>query len=187
MSSLSPQVQAAQQGTPPPEQAEQMFKEQFTQTAYSVLFSKFPDIAPEVITFKIIEVDPEAGEGLGAFIALREEKPIYIPVVMVNGQLKPMEIFYFKELNIFLPLDNMWLDEISRMSMEAMGESTERPKDVPNDVDIQGLVRPPLAGGRFGYASDTEHDIKKMLKESQDHHLEIHPSFLEVAGSTGRS
>ncbi len=180
MPSLSPQVQSAQQGPPPPEQAEQMFKEQFTQTAYSVLFSKFPDIAPEVITFKILEVDPDSGDGMGAFIVLREDRPIYIPVIMVNGQLKPVEIFYFKDLNIFLPLDNMWLEEIAKMSLNDMGESAERPKDVPQDVDIQGLVRPPLAGGRFGYASDPDYDLLKMVKESQDHHLEVHPSFLDV-------
>ena len=36
------------------------------------------------------------------------------PAAMVDGQLKPVEMFYYKQLNIFLPLDNMWLEEITK-------------------------------------------------------------------------
>lgn len=41
--SMSPQVQGFG-ATPPAEQAEQMFKDRFTQIAYSVLSSKFSEL-----------------------------------------------------------------------------------------------------------------------------------------------
>jgi hypothetical protein len=178
---MSPQVQQYGQAQPA-EQAEQLFKERFTQIAYSTLFSKFPDLAPDVVTFKIIETDPDSGKGVGAFIVLRENRPIYVPIVMIDGQLKPVEMFYYKDLNIFLPLDNVWLDEVSKMSLSEMGEGAEVPQDVPRDMSIRKLTTPPVMGGSMRYASDESHDhnIKKMFKEAQHHSLEIHPGFLNV-------
>jgi hypothetical protein len=175
------------QGPPPAEQAEQMFKERFSQMAYSVLFSKFPDLAQSVVTFKILEADGEAGNGMGAFVVLHNELPIYIPVVIVDGQLKPIEMFYYKQLNIFLPLDNTWLEEITKMSLDEMGQPENAPQTVPRDVSVRNLVLPPYTTGRYGYASVEEvppevvdNGINSMLKAAQDHTLDIHPAFLDV-------
>lgn len=185
--SMSPQVQQGMQGPPPAEQAEQMFKERFSQMAYSVLFSKFPDLAQSVVTFKILEGDGEAGNGIGAFVVLHNEMPIYIPVVIVDGQLKPIEMFYYKNLNIFLPLDNTWLEEITKMSLDEMGQAEDAPKNVPKDVSVRNLVLPPYATGRYGYASAgnvspeaLDHGTKQMLKAASDHTLDIHPQFLNL-------
>lgn len=185
--SMSPQVQKGMTGPPPSEQAEQMFKERFSQMAYSVLFSKFPDLAQSVVTFKILEADGEAGNGVGTFVVLHNQMPIYIPVVMVDGQLKPIEMFYYKTLNIFLPLDNSWLEEITKMSLDEMGEPQNAPQTVPKDVSVRNLVLPPYTTGRYGYASAgdvpagaLDHGINAMIKAAQDHTLDIHPEFLNV-------
>lgn len=173
---------AGDQGSmPPAEQAEELFKQQFHQSAYSVLFSKFSDLAPSVVTFKIMHTAPEDGDGVGAFVVMYNNKPLYIPVVMTDGQLKPMDIMYFKELNMFLPLDKAWLDEVSNMSLSNMGEDVEIPQDVPRDMDIRPLIYPPITpGGRIGYASDMEHDILKMYKEAEDHYMEPQQNFLKI-------
>lgn len=185
--SMSPQVQKGMQGPPPSEQAEQMFKERFSQMAYSVLFSKFPNLAQSVVTFKVLDVDAEAGDGVGAFVVLYNQLPIYIPVVIVDGQLKPVEMFYYKQLNIFLPLDNAWLEEITKMSLDEMGSPENAPNTVPSDVSVRNLVLPPYTTGRYGYASAEDvppevvnSGIGSMVKAAQDHTLEIHPQFLNV-------
>lgn len=171
MMSMSPQVQAFSQGAPGPDQTESLFTDKFTEMAYGVLYSKFSNIVPYVVTFKIHEVSPEEGRGLGVFILDYEQKPIYIPVVLTDSQLKPMEMFYCKDQNIFLPLTMEWLDEISKMSLDEMGDGAKLPKEVPQDVNIQDLVVPPVtATGRYGYASDEgqwEHDSKRMFKEAE--------------------
>jgi len=184
-----PVGQAGGMEPPPAEQAEQMFKEQFYQTAYSVLFSKFPDLAPNVVTFKVLETDPDEGKGVGSFIIMAGEKTIYVPVIMVDGQLKPVEMFYYKELNVFLPLDKAWIDEIAKMSVEPMGDSAKIPEDVPRDMSVRRLVLPPVTqsmpfgGGRTGYASaneDIDHGAKKMFKEASYHRLDSTTHFLSV-------
>jgi len=179
---MSPQVQSFGNPQGGPEQEEQMFKERFNQMAYQVLFSKFSELAPDVITFKILEVDVEEGSGIGVFVINYQQRPIYIPVIMVDSRLKPMEMFYFKELNIFLPLSIQWLEEISKMTLDEQGEGAKLPKDVPQDVNIRDLVLPPMTTtGRIGYASfDPDIDAKLLFKEAEDHSLEIHPQFLNV-------
>ncbi len=156
------------QGLAPQEYAEQAFKDHFSKTAYNVLFSRFAELAPEVVTFKILSVDAEKGNSVGAFILLHYNKPLYIPVCMVDSRLKPLDIFYSKDLNMFLPLDKKWLDEVARTSLSELGESQAIPENVPRDVNIRSLVLPPLAAGRYGYASDLDHGIKKMLVAAKE-------------------
>lgn len=183
--SMSPQVQAYAEGAPGPDQTENLFKQRFSDMAYGVLFSKFADMAPQVVTFKILEVTPEEGRGLGVFIVNYHEKPIYIPVVLTDSQLKPLEMFYCKSQNIFLPLTLEWLDEVSKMSLDEMGDGANLPKEVPQDVNIRDLVVPPLTPtGRFGYASDEnqwEQESKQLFKEAEMHSkVSVHPGFLSM-------
>jgi len=171
MMSMSPEVQAFSQGAPGPDQTEALFKQKFNEMAYGVLYSKFANLAPHVVTFKILEADPEAGSGVGVFILNYEQKPIYVPVVLTDSKLKPLEMFYCKEQNIFLPFTPEWLDEISKTSLGEMGDQGDLPKEVPQDVNIKDLVSPPLnASGRFGFASDEgrwELDSKRLFKEAE--------------------
>lgn len=182
--SMSPEVQAFSQGAPGPDQTEQLFKERFTETAYQVLYSKFSEIAPNIVTFKILEVDADEGRGVGVFIVNHNQKIVYIPAILTDSQLKPMEMFYCKELNIFLPLTVQWLDEISKMSLDEMGEGANLPREVPQDINLRNLVIPPsTTTGRVGYASDEaalEHGAKVMFKEAEHQTLGIHPQFLNM-------
>jgi hypothetical protein len=187
--SMSPQVQQGMQGPPPAEQAQQMFTERFTQMAYNVLFSRFPELAQNVVTFKLLNTDAENGDGVGAFIVMYEQIPLYIPVVIGDGQLKPIEMFYHKQLNTFLPLDRTWIEEITKMQLMEMGESRNVPETVPRDVSVRNIVLPPATTGRYGYASappteeELHHGVKTMLKAAVDHSLSIHPQFLNVLRS----
>lgn len=178
--SVSPNV-GDQGDVPSPEQAEEMFKQKFSDTAYSVLFAKFSDLAPSVVTFKVLETDAETGNGVGAFILLHDNKPVYIPVVMVDSRLKPIEMFYYKDLNVFLPLQKEWLDEVTKASLDSMGEPADVPTNVPQDVNIRDLVMPPYTqSGRVGLAFDFEDGVNHMFNEAGRQNLDIHPRFLDT-------
>lgn len=184
--SVSPQVQAYsdQAQATGPDQVDQLFKERFTQMAYQVLFSKFSEMAPQVVTFKVLEIDSDTGRGIGVFIVNYNDKPVYVPVVMHDSRLKPMEMFFYKDLNVFLPLSKEWLEEIAKMSLTEMGTGAELPQGVPQDVNIRDLVVPPTTTtGRVGYASDEsqmETDAKRMFKEAELQGLDVQPQFLNV-------
>lgn len=170
--SMSPEVQAYGQ-LPSTEQAAEMFKQRFSEMAYNVMMAKFPELAAQVVTFKLIETDAESGKGVGAFVLLLEDKTIYIPVVMVDSQLKPFDMFYFKDLNIFLPLSNEWLDEVSKSALSNLGEPAKLPQGVARDMSIRDIVVPPIMPeGRIGLASD----MSEMFKEAN---YNPKPRFLE--------
>ena len=150
----SPRTQALSSSTRsgPPEQAKNLFGQGLSQMAYDVLLTRLPNVAPDVVTFKVLETDPDAGNGTGAFVLSRGNQIAYVPVVMAQNQMKPLDILYIRDLNLFLPLTKEWLDEIGKMSLGELGHGTIPPQTVQSDVDIRNLVVPPTTG-RYSYAS----------------------------------
>ena len=149
---LSPRTQAFAGGAPSGDEETRMFEEGFSQMAYNVMTSKFPDLVSSVVTFKILDTDVETGAGIGAFVVQHDAEVIYIPVIMADNQIKPVDLFYHKGLNVFLPLNNEWLDEVSQLSLEEMGETVAPPKSLYRNVDTRRIMVPPVSG-RFAYAA----------------------------------
>ena len=134
------------------DQATAMFEHGFSEMAYNVLLSKFPDIVQDVVTFKILDTDLDKGMGVGAFVLMHGAQPLYIPVVMSDNNLKPIELVYHKGLDIFLPLSKAWLEEINKTALGALGAGVKTPQSLYTDVDIRNVVVPPITG-RFSYAA----------------------------------
>lgn len=178
-----PQNAQAYGELPPEEQAEQAFKEQFSQTAYTVLASKFPNYVQNVVTFKLLDTDVPSGRGVGVFILMLEDRPLYIPVIMSDGRIKPMDMFYCKEMNVFLPLTPEWVGEATKMSLENMGEGSKVPDEVPRDVDLKNVTTPPFtaSSGRFGYASAGGADPAVALFKIAQEHVDLpKDNFLQL-------
>jgi hypothetical protein len=153
MPALSPRTQQLQAGmNAGPDQESALFEQGMSEMAYNLLSSRMPDVVPDVVTFKVLNVDLDKGSGVGAFVVLRHEQPIYIPVVMVDNAIKPLEIFFHKAMNVFLPLTKGWLDEIDKTSLSALGAGVKTPETLYTDVDIRNVVVPPITG-RFSYAA----------------------------------
>ena len=162
MPAISPRTQAMGQMGGTDDQAKALFDQGLSQMAYNVLLSKMPNVAQDVVTFKVLDTDHEEGSGVGAFVLSRRGQTLYVPVVMADNQIKPLDILYHKDLNVFLPLTKDWLAELDKQSMGEMGQGVTPPKMMPTDVDIRNTVVPPTTG-RYSYASDrsTEQAIKQ--------------------------
>lgn len=153
MPAMSPRTQQLQAGmNAGPDQEAQLFEQGFSEMAYSLLTSRMPDVLQDVVTFKVLDVDIDQGTGTGAFVVLRQGAPLYIPVVMCDNAIKPLEIFYHKGSNVFLPLTKGWLDEIDKNALGALGGGVKTPETLYTDVDIRNVVVPPITG-RFSYAA----------------------------------
>ena len=153
MPALSPRTQQMQAGMEAgPDQETALFEQGFSDMAYQLLSARMPDVVADVVTFKVLDVDLDKGSGVGAFVVLRNEQPFYIPVVMADNSIKPLEIFYHKKLNVFLPLTKGWLDEIDKTALSSLGTGVKTPETLYTDVDIRNVVVPPITG-RFSYAS----------------------------------
>ena len=156
MPSMSPRTQQMQSASGAGiDQATQMFEKGFSEMAYNVLLSRFPDLMENVVTFKILDTDLDKGMGIGAFVVMRGEQPLYIPVVLSDNNLKPIELLYHKSLNLFLPLTKAWLTEVDKSALDSLGKGIKTPETLYSDVDIRSVVVPPVTG-RFSYASYVE-------------------------------
>lgn len=149
------------------DQAKAMFDQGLSQMAYNVLLSKLPNVAPDVVTFKVLETDHEEGSGVGAFVIIRHGQTLYVPVVMADNQIKPLDILYYKDLNAFMPLSKEWLEELDKQSMNDMGKGVTPPKTMPTDVDIRNTVVPPTTG-RYSYAEEKEAGLPKGMNPHSD-------------------
>lgn len=168
MPPLSPRMQQLQGGSPGPDQATSLFESGLSEMAYQLLAQRVPDLVSDVVTFKVLATDIDKGYGVGAFIVSRNGQPVYIPVVMSNSALKPLDIMYHKALNMFLPLNKGWLDELDKAGLTSLGQGIKTPETLYTDVDIRNIVVPPITG-RFSYASwqpKAEADISRVLSPS---------------------
>lgn len=163
MPAISPRTQAMGQPGGTSDQAKAMFDQGLSQMAYNVLLSKLPNVAPDVVTFKVLETDHEEGSGVGAFVIIRHGQTLYVPVVMADNQIKPLDILYYKDLNAFMPLSKEWLEELDKQSMSEMGKGVTPPKTMPTDVDIRNTVVPPTTG-RYSYAADATAKAEELKK-----------------------
>ena len=156
MPSMSPRTQQMQMAAGAgADQADQMFEKGFSDMAYNVMLARFPDLVQDIVTFKVLDTDVDNGMGVGAFVLMRKGQALYVPVILSDNNLKPIELVYHKALNIFLPLTKAWLSEIDRTALGALGEGIKTPESLYTDFDIRNVVVPPSTG-RFSYASYVE-------------------------------
>lgn len=151
MPMMSPRTQSMAAPTSG-DQAKSLFEQGLSQMAYNVLVNKLPNISSDVITFKILDSDYEQGSGVGAFVIARQNQTLYVPVVMAENQIKPLDILYYKKMNVFLPLTKEWLQEVDKLAVGELGTSVTAPTTLNTDVDIRNTVVPPTTG-RYSYAS----------------------------------
>jgi hypothetical protein len=176
---LSPRTQAFQSSMPSGDEEQRLFEEGLSQMAYNILVSKFPDLIQDVVTFRILDTNVEDGAGIGTFVVQRGGEAIYIPVVMADNQIKPLDLFYHKGLNVFLPLTSDWLDEVDKLTVDEMGQAVKQPQSLRRDVDTRNILIPPTTG-RYAYAAargpltdaDVVGDLRLMLLKLQPRELE---------------
>lgn len=156
MPSVSPRTQQLQsQNSAGNDQATQLMEQGFSDMAQRVLLAKNPDLMPNIVTFRVLNVDADMGNGVGAFVLRQNNRMLYVPVVMSKSLVKPMDMAYDKELNVFLPLTKEWLAEVDKLSLGQLGQGVKTPDTLYSDVDIRNIVIPPVTG-RFSYASYVE-------------------------------
>jgi hypothetical protein len=134
--------------------AEDIFRQGFTEMSYETLRRSNPELLNDVITFRVIEVDPNRGMGVGAFVLSHNEEIFYIPAVISDNNLKPLDIVYNRTQDRYFPLNKEWLQESTKGTLGQMGAAVKPPQTMQTDVDIRQLVVPPTTG-RYSYAEDT--------------------------------
>ena len=184
--SQSPRTQAFQMPQAP-EDEKDLFTQGFSDLAYRALQKSQPEMMNNVITFRVLDVDVEEGRGIGTFILQNEQDIVFVPCVVADNSVKPLDLFYSRTADRFYPFTNTWLRESSKSNINQLGSGVKAPKTMPTDVDIRNLVVPPTTG-RYSYASTIEDDAwlpfvvtfrKEKIAERQEA-----PKFLNLIAQT---
>ncbi len=176
---VSPRTQAFMQPQPTEEDATLAFEDGFGQMAQRIFSTKFPELMEHVVTFKVIKTDLDTNSGVGAFVLDVNGETIFVPTILASNQIKPLEIMYFKDKDIFLPLTQDWIEEVARGSLDSLGQGVEPPKTLSPDQDIRNVVVPPTVG-RFAYAAQSNGvKLAQFLAEAPDRVKEAFKLVLE--------
>jgi len=192
MPGMSPRTQAFMQPPPTADDATRAFEDGFSQMAQGILGNKFPELMDKVVTFKVLESDLDNGSGIGAFVLDFDGIALYVPAILSSNQIKPLAVVYYKDKDIFLPLNKEWLGEIERNALDNLGEGVDPPKELNPDADIRDLVIPPSTGHNVyanaavpgeklaAYLTMAPNRVKTAFKQI----LEKHPPVLKYAFET---
>lgn len=150
----SPRAQSFQVPQGPADE-EDLFTQSFSQLAYQAFQKSNPELLDSVVTFKILDVNVDTGQGLGTFILNQRESGeiFFVPAIIGDNAVKPLDVFYSRRLDRYYPLTTEWLQEAVKGSVNEMGTGVTPPRTLSGDVDIRHLVVPPMQG-KYTYAAD---------------------------------
>lgn len=156
----------------------ELFTQQFAQLADRAFRKTLPEMMQNVITFRVLDVDVDSGTGIGTFILQYANDIVFVPCVVADNAIKPLDMFYSRTADKFFPLSNNWLREATKDDVSELGGPTQAPKSMPTDVDIRNIAIPPTTG-RYSYASDEEGSAELPFKAAQ-RAAELRPQTAEL-------
>lgn len=154
--SQSPRTQAFQMPQAPDDEKD-MFSQGLSDLAYRAFQKSQPELMSNVLTFRILDVDPDEGRGIGTFILQHDQDILFVPCVVSENSVKPLDMFYSRTADRFYPFTQAWLRMSAKTNVNQLGSGVKAPKSMPTDVDIRNLVVPPTTG-RYSYASEVQDD-----------------------------
>ena len=166
-----------------PEDERDAFVSGFSELAYRAFQKSQPELMGSVLTFRVLDVDVEEGRGIGTFIVQYEQDIVFVPCVVSDNAVKPLDMFYSRTADRFYPFTTSWLQESTKGGVNQLGRGVKPPKSMPTDVDIRNLVVPPTTG-RYSYAADVSEGawlpFVVALKKEASAEAPANPQFLNV-------
>lgn len=122
------------------------FEKSFADLAYSYINNNAPKILDYMVGFQVLDADDDETYAVGVFgfsVGGKDKNMFYAPVVFTGGKLKGQELLYHAKSDLFLPLNEQWVDFILNKKPIEIGESTEErvpdlARYLPNFRDLLG-------------------------------------------------
>jgi len=144
------------------------FEQMFSSLAYAFLQQTGLDLSKYLIGFEVADVNENKTKALGFFALKIKDDYYYVPVFFVGGEIKPLTMMWNTKEDLFMPLDQEWIDFIEKESLPQIGESSPQPKPPAMPMNIRDFLRPPFIN-------------KLASKLNEDLGMEGLPSFLKRA------
>ena len=180
---ISPTVQQYQQnmaqGQQQPMSEEVAFNKTFGDAAYNMFRSKYADLTPYIITFKVVDSNIDEGNAIGTFIVKYGNDVVYCPVVLADGVIESCEMMYNKSEDTITPLIPASVKEVQGVN------SGEDPTVVNKKVDVEGtrtlfrnMFRPPSSSHPVFASSTGIETLPNEAKKALSNHFLANPQLL---------
>jgi len=127
-------------------QASPTFEAAFADLAYTYIKEASPKLMQFVVGFQVVEKNDDETRAVAVFGFEVDSAMFYAPVFFIKGELKGYDLLYAKEQDMFVPLEEQWVDYLISKGMPLLGEATrnDKPQDWVSDADISEYVDSPL-------------------------------------------
>lgn len=103
----------------------QAFATSFAQLATNQLGQKVPSLMQKMLGFQVIDKADDDSRAVGFFAFDLGGQLIYTPAFFLRGEIRGLDMMYVKEKDIFLPLDEAWVEFIESKKNVPLGESAK--------------------------------------------------------------
>ena len=153
------------------------FEQHFSDIAYSFLQEKALGLIEHLIGFEVVKKNDKGTKALGLFAFKLGDDYLYAPVFFINGEIKPLELLYLKNKDLFIPLDEEWVSYLLKKEPLVLGEPTDQKKRQFDQPDFDLFATPPITGKHvtaslnektyktLDYLSECSNDIKRKFLE----------------------
>ena len=121
------------------------FEKAFSEIAFASLKDKAPGLFDYLVGFQVLDVNDEQTHAIGVFGCHVGDEWVYLPVFFRNGELKGSELMYVKGQDMFVPLQENWVNYFLHRKPYAMGETADvtRRHMVSNPPDLTSYTNSP--------------------------------------------
>lgn len=105
---------------------DQDFEKAFATLAYSELEQKAPGLFPYLIGFQLIDKNDQDNHAVGVFGFKMGNQWYYSPVFWLNGRLRGFDLLYIVSQDIFVPMQESWINYLTNRKPNIMGEYSEK-------------------------------------------------------------
>ena len=143
--------------------SDQAFAQAFSNIAHAYFREKAPSLLEYEQGFQLLDRDENPDKAIGVVAFMIGKQPVFAPVFFLRGQLKGHELMYLKDQDMFVPLNEGWLQHIINRRPQVIGRTydKERLRGSMRQPDIERLRFP-----RFKHASAFMPVVGHLVKTS---------------------
>ena len=125
--------------------SEASFEQAFSTLAYTYIKDRAPRLLQYMIGFQLVDRNEDNTKAVGIFGFKVGKTWLYAPVFFLNGDMKGHQLLYLKEQDMFVPLQENWVNYVISKKPHVLGEPESQSLQElgVRQPDIRRLSRPP--------------------------------------------
>lgn len=119
-----------------PEQlpTQNQFEAKLHTLVYPQIAEKAPKLVKNMVAFELIEVNDDESDASAVYVFRIGEHLIFVPVFYHNGDIDGMDLMYLDGDDLFLPLQESWIDYIYGRQPHEVGRLLKKHEQVGGDT-----------------------------------------------------